>query len=192
MTPRWILLFALALLPPAHADEAEEKGPQDDRVTVALDLFGEACVKQAGRLDQVATWALQHGVAELETDRGAFFLHGMKGTVWSAPTDNGQFVLVAREPASCSVWAYRANAKEAETWLEKLLAHSVRQSDKVDKAFTREFDGAGGKYQLHAWRVRGDGAALLFTLTTTESDADDVPAQVIISVSPVADDNPAK
>jgi hypothetical protein len=167
---------------PAQAQEE----PKDTHVTDALSLFGEACVKQAGLNDQVATWALLHEMRELEGEASAYFLRGQKGTVWSAPTENGSYVLMTREPATCSVWAFRADAAEAVVWFEKLLHKSAQKSDVVEAAPVRNFEGAGNPYRLHAWRVRGDGGALLFTLTVTESDSDSVPAQLIASVSPVA------
>jgi hypothetical protein len=179
-------LGALAVLNTMHAHAQEE--PRDPRVTELLTLFGEACVKQAGRIDQVATWALLHELPEKDAEQAAFFLREQKGMVWTAPSDTGRYALIAREPASCSVWAHRADPIEAATWFEKLLRKSMAKRDQLNLMIDRNFDGAGGAYRLRAWRVRGEGAALLFTLTVTEADSDDVPAQVIVSVSPVADD----
>jgi hypothetical protein len=180
----WLGLLLLFAAIPVRAQEE----PKDIHVSDALSLFGEACVKQAGRLDQIATWALLHELREMEAEQGAFFLRGLKGTVWSAPAESGNYALIAREPAACSVWAHRANAQEAAEWFEKLLRKSTHKTEQIEKVIDRDFEGAGGTYRLRAWRVRGDGAALLFTLTVTEADTDDVPAQVIVSVSPVADD----
>jgi hypothetical protein len=181
-------LLGLLILFAACAARAEDQ-PKDPRVTDALSLFGEGCVKQAGRIDQIATWALLHELREMEADQSAFFLRGQKGTVWSAPAESGSYALIARQPTSCSVWAYRGNAREATEWFEKLLRKSLHKSDQIENMTDRNFEGAGGNYRLLGWRVRGDGAALMFTITVTEAESDEVPAQVIVSVSPVADDD---
>lgn len=180
--------FGVLALLIAYTTRAEEE-PKDSRVTDVLSLFGEACVKQAGRNDQVATWALFHELRQMEAEQSTFFLHGKKGTVWSAPAESGSYALIAREPESCSVWAHRANAQEAAIWFEKLLRMSLHQSDRIEDLTDHTIEGAGGVYRLRGWRVRGDGASLLFTLTVTEADSDEVAAQVIASVSPVADDD---
>lgn len=175
------LLFSCAL-----QVQAEPK-LDDTRVIYALNLFGAACMAHLGDPDQTSAWAGLEQYPALEQQEVALFLQGKPGAGWNASGPNGEALLLLTPEGQCSVWVRRANALQAHAWVETMMNQASSTETRAERVEDREIEGRGGQYHLVAFRLSSPNRErqFLVSCTTTESDSEQVLAQVMLKVAEI-------
>ncbi len=180
------LLAAIALAGASASVQSLEPELDDTRAIYALNLFEATCVSHMGDWDAISAWVGLEQLPPIDKEMLAILLQGKAGYGWNASGPNGDALLILREDGACSVWARRAAAAQVGIWVRKMMEQPGGLSAELVE--DREVDGRGGRYRLLAYRLSSPQSKrlFLFTSTLTESDGDEVIAQVILSVAEVA------
>jgi hypothetical protein len=177
-----VIAILLACAFHAHAQPKLD----DTRTIYALNLFATACMQHLGNPDQTSAWAGLEQLPALEQEQVSMFLQGKPGSGWNASGPNGDALLLLTPDGKCSVWARRAAASEAQVWVETMM-QSGTAGTRTERMEDRRIDGRGGTYRLVAYRLSSPDSErqFLVSCTTTESDSEQVLAQVMLSVAEI-------
>lgn len=180
---RLLLGVLMACVPQAHAEPKLD----DTRAIYALNLFGAACMAHLGDPDQTSAWAGLEQLPALEGEEVARLLQGKPGSGWNASGPNGEALLLLTPEGQCSVWARRAAASEAQAWVETMMKQAASSGTRAERLEDRQIEGRGGVYRLVAFRLSSPDRERQFVVscTTTESDSEQVLAQIVLKVAEI-------
>lgn len=172
-------LLALAITPFACTASAN-----DDAAEAFANIFSTVCLKHAGDVD--ALRSKLKDLPQLASDQATAFLGGRPGQAWPVPDRRGTFVVAIPEgKALCSVYARRVGAAAAEQRFRAIAERAPAPFTSRLVSDTRGTSPRNGATRTvsYEWSPPGAGPALLFMLTTADSETADIQGMASVSAS---------
>ncbi len=132
-------------------------------------VFALTCMKHFHSQSKLPETLIGLGLEKLPTDQAEAFLEGQHGGAWIFVTPTTRYVVSLREDKVCAVFAQRANPVTIQSGFSALVGTApapLVAREEHDLGPNDEHTKTMG----YSWSRPEDEAAMLFVLTTSDSD----------------------
>lgn len=146
--PALMFTSAIAAEPPSTA-------------SLSMKLFLVACVPSNGSVDRVEFAAKKLKLSELSSADTQRVLNGAAGRAWATRDVNGQFIIAAQAPDTCTVFVRSVDVKELETefvsWLPPAASpfrFSKQRDETSESVRTLSYAIVQRDHQVASWALQ--------------------------------------